>query len=124
MRKLVLLCKVLLSDGDEISSRIFCTLAAENVHNISLVQQCQLLESEYGTTYMKQCLEDPQSVCSVLAEAKVEIVRKDWLLFLDKVCTHSTLKHASHPTIASSWCKVWDYALDHGVHGTRLTQSL
>ncbi len=51
-------------------------------------------------------------------------MRKDWLLFLDKVRTHSSLKHVSHPTIASSWCKVWDFALDNGVRGTRLTQSL
>ncbi len=62
-----------------------------------IVQQCQSLESEYGTTYVKQCLEDPERARSVLAEAKVEIVRKDWLLFLDKVRTHSSLKTCLSP---------------------------
>ncbi len=103
LRKLTLLCKLLLSEGDEFSFCIFCTLAAKNVYNniISLVQQCQSLESEYGTTCVKQCLEDRESARSVLAEAKVEIVRKDWLLFLDKFSTHSSRKHVFQP-IASS----------------------
>ena len=30
----------------------------------------------------------------------------------------------SSPTIASSWCRLWDQALDYGVRGTKLSQSL
>ena len=50
LRKMTLLYKLLLSDGDELSSCIFRPLAAKNVYKISLVEQCLFLESEYGTT--------------------------------------------------------------------------
>ena len=124
LRKLALLGKLIHSDGVKLSSRVFHTLAAENVYKISLAEQCQFLESELGTTFTAKCLNDPENSSSIVAEAKEELVKKDWHLLLKSINSHSSLQHVSSPVIASSWCKVWDHALDHGVRGTKLMQSL
>ena len=51
-------------------------------------------------------------------------MKKDWYLVLTSINIHSSLKHVSSSAIAPSWCKVWDHALDYGVYGTKLMQSL
>ena len=124
MRKLALLGKLLHSDGVKLSSRVFHTLAVEDVYMISLFEWCQFLESELGTTFTAKCLNDPENSSSIVAEAKEELVKKDWHLILRSINSHSSLKHVSSPAIASSWCKVWAHALDIGVCGTKLMQSL
>ena len=46
---------------------------------------------------------------------------------MSKAASHlsDSLKHViSSPTIASSWCRLCDQALDYGVRGTELYQSL
>ena len=61
LRKLTFLVKFLQSTSDNLSSRVFRTLASEDVSKISLVEQCQLLESEFGTSFVTQCLNDPEN---------------------------------------------------------------
>ena len=55
------LMKLLQSNHDKISSRVFRTLASEDVSKISLVEQCQQLECEFGTSYLEKCLNDPDN---------------------------------------------------------------
>ena len=60
----------------------------------------------------------------LIQEAKVALVSRDWEIVLEMAKCHQSTKHISDPRIASSWCKLWDLALDHGVRGTRLIQHL
>ena len=113
--------KLLQSTSDNLSSRVFRTLASKDVSRISLVE---LLECEFGTSFVTQCLNDPENAHSVLQEAKVAPVSRDWEIVLEMAKCHQSTRHISDPRITSSWCKLWDLALDHGVRGTRLIQHL
>ena len=53
IRKLTYLEKFLSSDDDSVaSSRIFKSLATDDVYNVSLVQQCRMLEAETNTNIL------------------------------------------------------------------------
>ena len=103
---------------------VFHTLASDDVTKISLVEQCQFLECEFGTSLVTECLEHSENAHLVLQEAKATLVARDWELVLEMAKCHQSTRHISDPRIASSWCKLWDLALDHGVRGTRLIQTL
>ena len=66
LRKLTFLVKLLQSTSDNLSSHVFHTLASKDVSRISLVEQCQLLECDFGTSFVTQCLNDPENAHSVL----------------------------------------------------------
>ena len=60
IRKLRFLAKLLKSEQDDLASRVFRTLSADNVHSISLVEQCRWLLEELGLGWILQkCLSDP-----------------------------------------------------------------
>ena len=124
LRKLTFLVKLLQSTHDNISSRVFHTLAAEDVSKISLVEQCQQLECEFGTSFLEKCLNDPDNAHSTLREAKEMLISRDWEIVLGMASCHQSTNHISDPRIATSWCRFWDLALDRGVRGTRLYQHL
>ena len=44
---------------------MFTTLAIDNAYdNISVVQQCRMLEVQLGTNVVEQCLQDPDNALS------------------------------------------------------------
>ena len=43
--------KFLCPTRDDLSSRVFRTLASDDIYRISVVEQCQFLESEFGTPF-------------------------------------------------------------------------
>ena len=86
------------------------TLASKEVS-----EQYQLLECEFGTSFITQCLNDPENAHSFL---QVVLISRDWEIVLEMAKYHQSTKHISD---ASSWCKLWD---DHGVRGTRADQYL
>ena len=123
-RKLAFLAKLLERD-DCLSSHVFRTLASEDVYEISLVQQCRFLEQQFGTSYLQLCLENPSHACSIVRDAKEDILEKDWICTLQDSRSHSSLAVVSATDgIASGWNSIWDEALEYGVRGTRLMQGL
>ena len=63
-----------------------------DVYKISLVEQCQFLKSELDTTFTTKCLNDVENSSSIVAEAKEELVKKDWHLVLTSIKSNSSLK--------------------------------
>ena len=61
IRKLKYLSKLLLSDEDTISTRIFNSVAMEDVYNCSIIQQCRMLEAHLGTSFLAMCLNNPSN---------------------------------------------------------------
>ena len=106
------------------SACVFKTLAAEDVQIISLVQQIRWLENEVCvTSVIDKCLAAP-GTARTTESSEQHIIDLDWSRTMSKAASHPSLKHAiSSPTITSSWCRMWDQALDHGVRGTKLFQS-
>ena len=49
LRKLMFLSKLLYSTRDSLSSRVFTSLAMNDIYEISIVQQCKMLESSSDT---------------------------------------------------------------------------
>ena len=74
---MVFVGRLLKSDKDDQSSWVFCTLACDHIDKISLVDQWKLLESECGTSYTEQCLNNPDKTDEFLAEVKQILVQKD-----------------------------------------------
>ncbi len=105
IQKLIFLCR-LLSSRDTIATRTFCTLAAQDVYNISLIQQCIFLDSCLSTSATATMLSNPDLAASVLAEAKKSIYAKDVSLTLKEATSRS-----STSLIADiNWLRVWEAA--------------
>jgi exonuclease III len=125
LRKLNFLAKLLSKDHPrKLSTRIFTSLSISDPFQVSLIQQCRMLESIIGTSILKDCLEDPENAIFIVRQAKKDIIAMD-LSALQSV----TLEHPSARFIAKvsqniSWNKLWDVALDKGPFGTKQLQRL
>ena len=126
LRKLRFLAKLLESEEDDLSYRVFRTLSAENVFEISLVEQCKWLQNELRVeSILQRCLSDPATVINTVKSAKSTLLNQNWKQTINAAKMHSSLRHiVCSDVVASSWCRLWDQALDLGIKGTRLTQCL
>ena len=60
---------------------------------ISLIEQCQFLEDGYDTSFVADCLNDPENAHLVFKEARAFLLQKDWTLVLEMASQHHSLKH-------------------------------
>ena len=125
IRKLRFLTKLLKSEQDDLASRVFRTLSADNVYSISVVEQCRWLLEELGLGWILQkCLSDP-TASDTVKDLQNIILKQDWSQSVDSARNHPSLKHiVCSNFVAASWCSHWDRALDLGTKGTRLFQCL
>ena len=115
IRNLTFLAKLLERD-DVLSSHVFQTLVPTNVYEVSLVQQCRVLEQQIGTGCLQLCLQNPTNASSIVHEAKSEILAKDWNCTIQASRSHHSLAIVSATdVIASGWNRIWDEALEYGV---------
>ena len=95
------------------------------MYEISLVQQCRLLEQHFDMNYLGVCLEKSTDAARAIQEAKTDILRKDWNCTVREDRTHPSLTIVcATDFIAASWNSTWDQVLVFGVRGTRLMQTL
>ena len=112
LRKLGFLAKLLSSESG-ISTQVFQTLSTDNVYEISLVQQCRLLEQYFDTNYLGVCLENSTDAARAIQEAKSVILRKDWNCTVREARTHPSLTIVcATDFITASWNSIWDQALE------------
>ena len=78
LRKVAFLSKLFCQNKDCLCSRIFMTLAIENVYNTPIVQQCRMLESQLQTDIVAFCLHNPENATSVVQSSTKDILRKDY----------------------------------------------
>ena len=124
LRKLNFLAN-LLSKEDCLSSNIFQTLSSQNVYEINLVQQCRSLELQFGTNFLRECLDNPSEAPVVIRVAKADILARDWSCSIREAGSHPSLSIVcATDLIAASWKNMWDEALDFGVRSTKLMQVL
>ena len=125
IRKFRFLAKLLKSEQDDLASRVFRTLSADNVYCICLVEQCRWLLEELGLGWILQkCLSDPMASDTV-KDLRNIILKQDRSQTVNSARNHPSLKHiVCSNLVAASWCSHWDRALDLGTKGTRLFQCL
>ena len=89
-----------------------------------IVQQCQMLESKVCTNVLVMCLKNPVDAPAIVRSTKKEILKSDLEALLSCSATHPSAKYVAIVAKATSWCRLWDLALDRGVQGTRGLQTL
>ena len=122
LRKLTFLAKLLESKDDHISTRVFRTLSVENVYNISLVDQCNSLQNDLGVdSVLQQCLAEPTIASAIVRSEKTRILEQDWATTLEVAKQHQSLRCIVYSdSVAASWCRLCDQALDLGTKGTKV----
>ena len=123
IHKLTYLAKLMTSDN-QISAKLFSSLVIEDIYQISIVQQCKLLEVSLGTSVLARCLSDPLNAPRIVKEHRSIILKQDFESLLVSASSHQSTKHICNVARITSWRKVWDYALDRGARGTKLIQIL
>ena len=106
-----------------ISREIFSSLATINVYGVSIIQQCRMLESLLVTNILAMCLNEPGEASSIAAEQKSNLISRDFELLLEYLRSHQISNLVTEFAQTTSWCRVWDIALDRGVKGTRSLQT-
>ena len=53
----------------------------------------------------------------------MNLIRKDFQLLIEHSLSHKTAKLVATVAQTTSWCRLWDIALDRGVKGTRGLQA-
>lgn len=125
LRKLSFLAKLLSSKNDSISTRVFNSLAIDDVYDSSIVQQCRMLESALGTDVLACCLLNPDSAVDSVKRNKHRILKQDFDLLISSSSSEQTSSYlVAHVAKYISWRRLWDLALDRGVKGTRTLQSV
>ena len=103
---------------------MFTSVAIIDAYNVSIIQQCRMLESNIVTSVLKLCLECPEDTISIVHSEKSNLFDRDIVNLIA-----SSLNHPSAHLVASvaqsvSWCRLWDLALDRGVRGTNQLQRI
>ena len=91
-----------------------------DVYSIGIVQQCQML----GTNVVATCLANPTDAPALVKSMKMDIIKSDSEILLSSAIDHPHAKYVATMAQTTSWCKLWDIALDRGIQGTRGLQTL
>ena len=124
VRKLSYLAKLLSDNSNCTSSRVFRSLASENLFDISLVQQCKELELLFGTDVLEQCLLSPDEAVSIIQHAMSQLIEADWSRSLHLGLSHPSLTYICNPALVGDWCNLWNAALDFGTRSTKVAQGI
>ena len=74
------------------SSRIFISLAIDDVYNITIIQQCKMLEASLATDAVDQCLATPDYTPEIVVRDNKEPLLNE-LLLISAMC---------HPSVNSA----------------------
>ena len=83
-----------------------------------------MLESELNTNVLALCLMNPENAPAIVKSMKTDIIKSDFEVLLSSAATHPSAKYVATVVETTSWCRLWDLALDRGVQGTCGVQSL
>ena len=103
-------------------TRIFNSVAMEDVYNCSIIQQCRMLEAHLGTSVLAMCLNDPSNAVQTVLRQKEKILQKDFSNLL--LSAKGSAQLAASIASKVSWRHLWDIALEKGVKGTKIVRSL
>lgn len=115
-RKLSFLRHLLFPKKTSISTDVFNSLRNKDIEPL-VVQQCQLLEMDFQTTFTDALL---SGECCAIREIRAELLKRDRERLYRLVATHESFRLLS-PDI--NWLRLWDAARE-GLQGTRTIASV
>ena len=124
IRKLSFLSKLLSGTKDTTNSRVFTSLAMENIFEMSIVQQYRILEANLGTRVLAECLSDPENAPASKSKFFTPTSSSYYISLSSATQRRGPAAPAAHVATHTSWRCVWDVALDQGVKGTRTMQAI
>ena len=116
LRKLLFLSKLLTKDSSShVSSRILSAGIITDPLNVSIIQQCKMLESrlQISESLVDKCLEDPDTADCTTRICRNIILDHDRQLLFDKAKHHPEASIISQISNSISWLNIWDRALDY-----------
>ena len=111
IRKLTFLGKLMTTENSTISSAIFTAQAIVEPFNISIIQQCKMLEAMLGVQVLGECLQCPSMIVRYQKQSLLDTDMSS-LVISAKQDNSAQLVAAVAQQI--SWRKLWDMALDKG----------
>ena len=117
LRKLTFLGKLLQTEEHTISSSIFTSALITDPFNVSIIQQCKMLESALGVHVLDDCLLHPESAPVIVKGERRAIIDSD-MDFLVSSAMNTSAKYVANVATETSWNRLWDLALDRGTNGT------
>ena len=96
----------------------------DKTHNSESINTVHVTNHELGTHTLASCLENPPEATITVKSAKATILEADFDASLSASINHPSAKHIATVANETSWCHLWDTALEHGVRGTRRLQLL
>ena len=117
--KLSFLAHLLDTTYTSLSRAVFRSSLNSDCEEISLIQQCRLLEEPYGTNFTDAVLQGDSSLSSV----KKDLLKKDRQWQDSLISQHDSLKHLESLKDVP-WCKVWDTVLDSGPNAAKYASSV
>ena len=106
MRKLTFLSKLLSNTEDNMNSRIFTTMAMDDVYSITIVQQCIMLKALLSMNITIQCLQCPSESVAIIRSSKKLLLGKDYDLLLSSALTHPSVEPIARITSVVLWKRI------------------
>ena len=123
LRKVNFLAK-LLSTASSSSSRVFISATISDPLNVSLIQQCRMLESVVGVSIVDECLRYPDDAPYIVRDLKSSISDEVRDSLLSSASNHPSAHLVAKIELKVPWCQLWDRALDLGTRGTEQLQRI
>ena len=118
VRKLQFLAKLYTSTRISLYKfiNIFTAAAITDPWNVSIIQQCRMLENITGTNTLHSCLENPEAAVSIIKAEKKNLYKRDYACLFAKSYAHPDSSSFFITSVAKeiSWHHLWDLALDRG----------
>ena len=86
------------------------------------VNSARMRSEGYGTHTLASCLENPLDASITVKSAKADILKADFAALLTASINHPSARYIVTVATETSWCLLWDIALERGVQGTRRLQ--
>ena len=84
-----------------------------------------MLEANICTSILAKCLSDPEHAPEIVKNSKRCILNADFEILLSSTIDRcGSAAAAARVANHTSWRRLWDIALDHGVKGTRAMQAI
>ena len=107
--------KLMTTENSTISSVIFTAQAIVEPFNISIIQQCKMLEAMLGVQVLGECLQCPDSASMIVRYQKQSLLDTDMSSLVISAKQDNSAQLVAAVAQQISWRKLWDMALDKGI---------